>query len=449
MFNKRSFLTLAMLLFFSGNLQAAVTTYDYTFSTNDAFSADFSSRLNSNFTRSLTGGINSISTANVVNDTLTEADMADEINPRIRTYEGASCEKVDDGLLPAADSDLTTDTSAGTGYPRGYRIDKASATAHTYTASRWTFVDIDINGDFQYTEVAIDASTPAVAANSIRLARVSTDTTQVLAVQDLRTTSCTSGPFSAIGSATGEADLDDVLKNGAPVLGSWSSTSQGFQQGAQVSWDTYTTFKIKAGTVYINGKYRSNASDTTVPVTADDPTNGTSGIVAGGIAASTAYNIYAVADQSASVTFSVSFGTAATGLTNSRKIGSIKTDANSLFTSADIYGVNSLLPKEIVGAYTRIHGGATPVLSNNRYNISSLTDSGVGNLTLAWTNAFATDDVAVVCSAIRQMVNPAKVNACQANAHLGSSVNLRIAIPSTDASDDSDSISVLAFGEKA
>src|SRR3990167_1603375 len=104
----------------------ASTTYDNIFASNDVFSATFPSRLNDNFAKSLTGGINNINSVNVVDDSLDESTMADEINPRIRTYEGAACEFVYTGLLPATSGTLSTTISAGTAYPRGYRVNKAS-----------------------------------------------------------------------------------------------------------------------------------------------------------------------------------------------------------------------------------------------------------------------------------------------------------------------------------
>jgi len=338
-----------------------------------------------------------IATDNIADDTLLEADMADEINPRIRTYEGASCEKVE-GLLPLTTvGTLTGNIASGTAYPRGYRISKTSATSKTWTASKWTFTDIDINGNFQYSEVAIDAATPAVATNSIRLARVSTDGTQVLDVQDLRTTSCASGPFSNIADATGEATLSDILKNGRAHS---VSNDIGWVQGVQVSWDGVSSFKVKRGSIYINGEYRAVSTDITVPQTADAPSSGTSGLDTGAIASSTRYNVFAVADQEAVKTFSVSIstGNAPTGVTNYRKIGEIYTDSTSFFSSRDMVTTSQIDEKQLISGLAHFNGSTPPGVYQG-YNVSGVTRLAAGRYRVDWFNQFISgDQYTVVCN---------------------------------------------------
>lgn len=372
-------------------LSAAITTYDETFTTNDIYGADFSSRLNSNFQRSLTGGINSINSANIVDDSLDEADMADNINPRIRTYEGASCEFVDDGLLPATSASLSTTISAGTAYPRGYRCDKASATNKTYGASLWTWTDIDQNCDFQYPTAAIGGATPAVSTNSIRLARVSTDATTVNTVTDLRVTSCSQGAFSDLASTTGAAsNLDEVLKTGK----NRASADNGWVQGLRVSWDGLTTtFTVKPGSAYINGYYRVNTVDTSVPQTADAPSTGTSGLDTGAIAASTRYFVYAAADEDGAedMSFSISASpTAPTGVTNYRKIAQIQTDASSSYVSRDMLTYHTVSTIEMIGGWVKFDGSTTPLQLADAFNVSSLTDNGTGDHTATWDTDFET-----------------------------------------------------------
>lgn len=406
--------TIFLMFLAVGNAQSAVTSYDHTFVANDVFSADFHTRLNANFNRSLTGGINNINSANILDDSLLEADMADEINPRIRTYEGAACEYVYEGLLPVTSASLTSNTSAGTAYPRGFRINKASATAKTYTASRWTFVDIDSSGNFQYSEQTIDGSTPSVASNSIRLARVSTDGSTVVSVSDLRRTSCANGPFSAISDASGEATLSDVLKNGSPVrkFSHAGRTPVGFAQGAFVSWDSHTAFKVTSGSLYINGKYRSVSTDISVPTTADAPTTGISGVDTT-ISASTKYCVYAVADQDSVKGYSITYSancSAPAGVTSYRLIGSIDTDATSLFTSNDVFVAHGFSPKETLGASAFFNGASSTIPLIDTFNIASWTDNGVGDYTATFDKGFRTanysavatgydNDVPVTCNA--------------------------------------------------
>ncbi len=383
---KKLLFIISLLFICSHWLSANTISFDQLSVSTDLTATVYNTNLNTAYNK-----INSnIDTTNILDDTLDETDMGDNINPRIRTAEGASCQFVYTGLLTTTTSGtLTGSVPSGTAYPLGYRCNKTSSTAKTFTASKWTFVDLDSSCNFQYSEVAIAAATPAVAANSIRISRVSTDGTQIGAVQDLRTTSCSSGSFSGLTSTANEANLDDMLKNGAPMIKRWDTTNQGFQQGLQISWDSGTVFRVKAGSVYVNGKYRSISTDVTATTTTDDPSNGVSGIVSGSVAASTKYNIYAVADQDAVKTWSISYGTSASGLSNYRQIGTITTDAGTLFSSRDIYAINTVLPREHIRGWINFDQTAGAGLQiKNSFNVSSLTDTSAGLSTTTWDNDF-------------------------------------------------------------
>ena len=329
-------LLLLSMLLYGGTAFGAITSLDNTFVANDQYASDFYSKLNRNFVQVLNGGVNNIEAANVKNDTLVEANMADEINPRVRTYEGAVCSDfVYTGLLPQTGASLTTDITAGTGYPLGYRVKKNANVAHTYTASKWTWVDVDTNGDFHYTETAFGAGAPSVFANSMRLARVSSDTTTVNNVLDMRITSCTTGPFSLIADATGESNLGDLL-----------STGGGYAIGMNIVSKDATSVYIQPGSIYINGEYRTLSSQLEVPINSSgSSTAGTSGLDSGSVAADTTYYLYVAADQDAIKTPTGIFSTNPTtpsGVTNFRKIGEITSDSGSGFTAAtaDITTVN-------------------------------------------------------------------------------------------------------------
>lgn len=391
----RNLLIILLLAIFPSVAFGAIASPDNTFVQNDVYSSDFHSRINENFNE-LTDSVNNVDTNQIDDDTLTEADFADEINPRVRTYEGASCEFVYSGLLPVTDSDLTSDISAGTAYPLGYRVVKNSATSKTYTASKWTYVDIDINGDFQYQEQTIGGTAPAVSANSIRLARVSTDATTINDVSDLRTTSCTAGPFSAISDTSTGATLADMFQNGTPVKQNGTS---GWLQGLGVSYDTHTTFTVKAGSAYINGQYRFSSQDITVPNTADNPNEGTSGVDTS-VASSTRYNVFAVADQENVPNLSITYSSSASpaGVTNYRKIGEIATDGSSLFTSFDVASINQVNQDEIIGAWVRFNGTSSVLTIQDGRNISSLTDNGVGDYSVTFAKNFANTLYASACT---------------------------------------------------
>lgn len=71
----------------------------------------------------------------------------------------------------------------------GRRLSIAAVTARTYTASKDTYVDLldnlDGTGTLVYTEVANGAAAPALAANSIRLAKVVTGATTIAAASSI------------------------------------------------------------------------------------------------------------------------------------------------------------------------------------------------------------------------------------------------------------------------
>lgn len=310
--------------------------------------------------------------------------MADEINPRIRTFEGAACEYVYTGLVPATSGTLSTTISAGTAYPQGYRINKASSTAKTYTASKWTYTYIDFNGDFQYQAVSIGAAVPSTPANSIVLARVSSDATTINTVTDLRRTSCTNGPFSVISDAASEADLGDILSLG----------SGGWENGLSLVSTDANTITIQAGTAYINGKYRRVATTQAVPgnVTAS-PSGGTSGLDSGALAANTQYYVYGVADQDGEDdmvgVLSTNASTPGGGAVNYRRLGEAKTIASSAsFATADTFSI-SYMGKVKQVKYVEsgaVETGATAIPSDDTVPQTSEGDAFY-TLTITPTNA--------------------------------------------------------------
>lgn len=74
-------------------------------------------------------------------------------------------------------------------YINGRRISVGAVTARTYTASKDTYVDVldnlDGTGTLVYTEVANNAASPALAANSIRIGIVVTGATTIAAAASI------------------------------------------------------------------------------------------------------------------------------------------------------------------------------------------------------------------------------------------------------------------------
>ena len=145
--------------------------------------------------------INSADGALLQDESVTAAKLDANANPENRWNELFN-DFVFDGLLPPTSTTLITTTTGGTAYINGVRVAKA-ATAHTYTASRYTFVDLSDTGTYTYSAITFGGSEPATALNSIRLARVSSDGTQIPAVRDDRVLT-----LSSLLSATSLIDGD-------------------------------------------------------------------------------------------------------------------------------------------------------------------------------------------------------------------------------------------------
>jgi hypothetical protein len=89
------------------------------------------------------------------------------------------------GCLAATAGGLNGTTSTGVAYVGGARIALAQTTS-VYTASKDTYLDLNAAGALVLNAVANGGGEPALAANTIRLAKVVTDATQITAVTDRR-----------------------------------------------------------------------------------------------------------------------------------------------------------------------------------------------------------------------------------------------------------------------
>lgn len=223
--------------------------------------------INDNFTTianaingQIQGSATTGSSTNVLADSIGELDMGDEINPRVRDAEifGIGADSVsggqltqaalvESGCVPADDSDLTSNISACIAYVNGYRVSK-TATAITYTASRDCYVDLSQTGNYNTTCVTNGATQPSVAANSVRLAKVVTDGTEITTVTSLYTTRV---PGLIIPAH--------------------------YRTGMYVSRDSATTIAVLPGSIEINNSMISKSSTTTLTLgTAGDWAGGTS-----------------------------------------------------------------------------------------------------------------------------------------------------------------------------
>ncbi len=383
--------------------------------------SQITTKLNDDRTQ-LTNGVNNVrgvyqgsvqSSGQIQADTIGEANMADDANPRIRTAEGGGCDGVvTSGLTVPTSGSLVGNIQAGVVYPSGYRIEKTSSTAKLFTASKWTFVYVLPSGSFNYQEVAIGGAVPTTPTGAAILARVSTNTSAIGFVTDLRRTSCASGPFNQIVDAPSEATLADLFANGAQMrrFSPAGRTPEGFVTGLWVSMDSNTTqFKVTKGAAYINGKYRVTSQDITVPSTTAIPAQSVSGIDTPSIVSDTTYFVYAAADEPNSKNLSVVYSTSAvnpSGTTNYRLIGRIGTDSGIKFASANtVYTAHAYTDREVIETSANFNGQGN-IRMNDSSNISALIDNGTGDYSLTIDSDYNSAKYTCVASCVRTLGTP-------------------------------------------
>jgi len=176
---RRLFLVLLISLF-ATNVYAGQISPDYIISADDV-----TINLLNTWRTTWTDALNSVDGQNIQSGTVSSDMLTDNANPVTR-WDESFTDYVFTGLLaPTTSGTLVSTTTLGTAYVEGIRVAK-DATSHTYTANTHTYVDVSKTGLYTYSEVALGAAEPSVAANSIRLFRVSTDATEVGLVTDSR-----------------------------------------------------------------------------------------------------------------------------------------------------------------------------------------------------------------------------------------------------------------------
>lgn len=112
---------------------------------------------------------------------VTEAALADAINPRLRYSETLS-NFVQSGCVWTAVSGLQGTMTGGTVYVSGYRVIVSGVGSNTFDASKDVYVDVDYLGNITYNEVSNGSSAPSLAVNSVRLAKVITGASSISSI---------------------------------------------------------------------------------------------------------------------------------------------------------------------------------------------------------------------------------------------------------------------------
>jgi len=177
---------------------------------------------------------------NILAGSITSSDLATAINP-VTFRNEAFNDWTYSGMLPPTSASLSTTITAGVSYVNGVRV-QTEATAHTFTASKDTYLYINAGGFFDYVEVANGASAPATPANELLLAVVISNGTAITSVTDSRTLSI-------------------------QITANSSNFAVNYRDQSYVSRDTTVNFYVKPGTFAIgNSNYTNTASTSTKSV---------------------------------------------------------------------------------------------------------------------------------------------------------------------------------------
>jgi hypothetical protein len=227
-------LLVALGLLISTNCFAGTVSVSPWISSNDVTIAHLETERQT-FQNVLNGNIEG-GAQNIRQGSITSYDLATAINP-VTFRDEAFNDFTYTGMLPPTSASLSSTTTAGVSYVNGVRVE-TSATAHTYTASKDTYVYINAGGYFEYSEVANGASATTTPANSLLLAKVVTSGTAVTSVADLRTTSI------------------QITANNA-------NFPTNHRDQASVSRDTTTNFYVAPGSIAIGSSNYTNTSVST------------------------------------------------------------------------------------------------------------------------------------------------------------------------------------------
>lgn len=103
------------------------------------------------------------------------------INPNTLMKE-TSIPFVASGLVWSTISGLAAGMTSGVLYYNGIRTPVNSVSSETFTASKDTYIDVDVNANVTYNAVSNNASAPALTTNSIRVAKVVTGASSISSI---------------------------------------------------------------------------------------------------------------------------------------------------------------------------------------------------------------------------------------------------------------------------
>lgn len=298
------------------SIQPFISNNDVTISHLETQRTTLSNAINGN----IEGGIN------IKAGTLVTQDFSNSVSP-ITRWDEAFNDFTYTGMLPVTDATLTSNISAGTSYVSGYRV-VIGTTAHTYSASKDTYVYVNRGGFYNFDPVANGAAAPTnyTADNgNLLLAKVVTGASSISSVTDLRTTGIS-------------------LSSGANLV------PTDYRKEMYVMQASTTTITVTSGILEINGtKIQKNAATTLTISTAGDWAGGSSLRATNttayvGVDSSGNIKMHTTSPTHANYDLSVTVGTkryAAWGSTTYRIIGWFRMNGTGS-GELDTYGVSNI-----------------------------------------------------------------------------------------------------------
>lgn len=144
----------------------------------------------------------------IVAGSIVAAAMNASINPNTLLNE-TTYPFVFTGLVWSIVSGLTGTMTGGTMYYNGIRVPVNSIASNAFTASKDTYVDIDVNGNVTYQAVTNNVASPSITANSIRVAIIITSGAAITSINQGSTSA--TGPIVSSVVLTHQDALGNII----------------------------------------------------------------------------------------------------------------------------------------------------------------------------------------------------------------------------------------------
>lgn len=111
----------------------------------------------------------------IANDVVEQANLREKLVDYSFDFVASGCVWSGDAYASTLNASMT----AGVVYIGGKRVAVSAVTARAFTASKDTYIDVSNTGTITYTEVANNATSPTLAANSIRIGIIVTGASNI------------------------------------------------------------------------------------------------------------------------------------------------------------------------------------------------------------------------------------------------------------------------------